>query len=233
MTKKRLFTLIELLIVIAIIAILAAMLMPALKKARESSQTARCGSNLRQIGYGIFQYANDFNDWLPPFHFSGANGFYWNRGLQILGYMGSSCDRYGVAKGDSPFVCPSDKAPLLQLFQGGDYISYSLNCEVSGDPANWHEYRMTFSELLKQPKRVAGSVIAGEVLGESVVNPHSNTSYSPYDPVYPQYWVKSNHYPGANFLFADGHVSWIKAPYGNPGAISLFLSVTSAGDTRY
>lgn len=61
----RSFTLLELLIVVAIIAILAAMLLPALQKAREKASQAVCISNLKQLSSCINFYAQDFNGYLP------------------------------------------------------------------------------------------------------------------------------------------------------------------------
>ena len=63
---RKYFTLIELLIVIAIIAILAAMLLPALNKARDKAQQIKCVSNLKQLYTTLRLYADDNRDLLPP-----------------------------------------------------------------------------------------------------------------------------------------------------------------------
>lgn len=65
MKKSTAFTLIELLVVIAIIAILAAILFPVFARARENARRSSCQSNLKQIGLGIIQYGQDFDERFP------------------------------------------------------------------------------------------------------------------------------------------------------------------------
>ncbi|MGE4286081.1 MAG: type II secretion system protein [Phycisphaerae bacterium] len=70
--KKRAFTLIELLVVISIIAMLMAIMMPALSKAREQARRTICGTNARSTGLGLSVYSSTFNDKLIPLTY--ANG---------------------------------------------------------------------------------------------------------------------------------------------------------------
>lgn len=84
------FTLLELLIVISIIAILAALLLPGLKKAKDAMLTSACLSNIRQINLGVRNYAIDFNGYLYASYDSIRSPGTWDRAVSELGYIPSA-----------------------------------------------------------------------------------------------------------------------------------------------
>ncbi len=100
--EKKFFTLIELLIVIAIIAILAGMLLPALNKARQKAQTIQCISNLSQMGKAIVMYQMDYQEYLPcGYTGEGSPERRWFR--EIFPYVGSA----------KVYSCPTNKVPAF------------------------------------------------------------------------------------------------------------------------
>lgn len=93
------FTLIELLVFIAMIVILAAILFPVFARARENARRTSCASNLKQIGLGVMQYTQDYDEAYPNFNFFvNADNVRVDWSLAIQRYV----------KNMQLFVCPSD-----------------------------------------------------------------------------------------------------------------------------
>jgi len=122
------FTLIELLVVIAIIAILAAILFPVFARARENAKRTACLSNLKQIGVGLHQYTQDYDERLPiyspsPAVFVAANPQspaipaerFWVGNISTEGHILTWMDAvYPYVKSIQLFTCPSHTRPIKQ-----------------------------------------------------------------------------------------------------------------------
>ena len=133
------FTLVELLVVIAVIGILAGILLPVLGRAKQQAQRTTCLSNLKQVGVAIHNYANDHDDRLPGPLVAGARASYDQTSSQelifhIASYLGLSEPRPQTAVA-RVFVCPGyeKRAPDLTSLVGRKV--YLLNDDLDPDPA--------------------------------------------------------------------------------------------------
>jgi prepilin-type processing-associated H-X9-DG protein/prepilin-type N-terminal cleavage/methylation domain-containing protein len=202
--KKTFFTLIELLIVIAIIAILAAMLLPALKRARMSARSLACVNMQKNVGASSFLYADDYNSWLlvassPNW---ACSRVYWLK--QIAPYWGGD-GRYDADVTSSwrklyqrkIISCPV--TPKEILYGRDENSGYSPFSGTTGyDQCS-----------LKDFNNPSGEIIFGDTYDHSDDPTHYFNNYLYSNPNY----IGNRHNNGINALFADGHVNWHQTTY--------------------
>ena len=141
---------IELLIVIAIIAILAGMLLPALKAARDKAYDAVCRNNLKQMSYAASLYSGDYNGFLVPAY----QVYYYNGTRQtggnacwfayLSGHNGLPNYRLNPDKTFYCPKCPDVKTPSTQHFQ---YKDYGINIYITAGVASYNTTWYKISQL--------------------------------------------------------------------------------------
>lgn len=108
MGKARLqfggFTLIELLVVVAIIGVLASLLLPALTQAKAAAQSAKCKSNLRQLGVGLALYVDANEGEYPTDWLDATGGYYWD---QLIAPLVDGSDGLSGGLSGGVFKCPA------------------------------------------------------------------------------------------------------------------------------
>ena len=210
--RKFGFTLIELLVVIAIIAILAAILFPVFARARENARRASCQSNLKQIGLGLLQYSQDYDEMLVRAWF-GGNGP--SNATTVYKWMDAITP---YVKSEQIFNCPSHsfKAPGgdYKLRNGTNYGSYAINSSYWGD----NDYEQSPAGELNTKLSSIGDNSGCVWIGESSAHfefAWENKADQPavaVDPSGLRYvdYLVERHLNTIPLLYCDGHVKSLK-----------------------
>lgn len=208
--ERRAFTLVELLIVVAIIAVLAGVLLPSANAALDKARRTECASNERQIWMGMQSYATDHDGSLPitgtapwgeentwgysiwPYIYGGLTTFKYPQNCLQMGTPSYA----GLQK--NVFHCPATKAKAVNVPGASNpnkaRFSYGLNADPNGLSYN--------RNVPLYPRRLPHPELTALV---------TETSDSPGDYAgYLQQCGLIPHNGGSNILFVDGHVEWRK-----------------------
>ena len=228
---KKGFTLVELLSVIAIIAVLSAILIPSIRGVLVSVKTTQCANNLRQIYAAVMMYAADNNGYYPSGHGNRLPGFGvnkdWQEALMYYVQFSNLVPRSGqtvdnalteamqrLHRNDSIFVCPADEdPPQLYTREGEEYNCYSYQGSVDTVVSHYAEARADttaffFDRRIDDP-RLKGSMML-----------YADSSKTGRPTRYTNSWTPNRHGGPAsptnngnetprgtnNILFYDGHV---------------------------
>ncbi len=180
------FTLIELLVVISIIALLVALLLPALGAAREAANSTKCLGNLRQIGFAFQLYAGDNKDFFPSAYQPSWAGPKWFD----PGKLGDYIDQISKV-----FICPTDRFPDSD---GSFLYSYAYNSGARYGYNNTWGYGLRQITAWDRPNTVALVTDQGNSQTEhrhELENAGNHTNNGPF----------TRHGRGVNAVFFDGH----------------------------
>ncbi len=244
------FTLIEVLVVIAIIALLLAILLPSLAKAKMAGQMTVCNANQSQLNKANLQYMNDNKDvvadpgWLskmkaankkyPSWLYKGNNGGAADD--VIKNKLGPSTGTFWPYMSGEPgqadstlarvYRCPSHKPPFTSSLSTDNITSYLMNGGVIGYGNQGPNGKMYFSSFRSDRFR-PDVILLWEAWSKSYFNDAS--SYPEEDR------LSDRHGPGATVALIDGSCRWISRvlydeEYKKPVANRLYCSpVTESG----
>jgi prepilin-type processing-associated H-X9-DG protein len=213
MRRRIAFTLVELLVVIGTIALLIAILLPALSKARRQSITVKCLSNLRQVGNAMAMYVPEYKGYCPGPCLRGQFIKY-NQGSDSLSrYLAVYVNRpqpSAVTEINPVFMCPGVELDATHPY---DYVIYVT---VSNPPNNYAElfgYPAVDNTPMKTPQKITRVKNASEepmleeldLIKKAVKYPEAEWTYVPAAPPHGQRGKQSRR----NLLYWDGHAATV------------------------
>jgi prepilin-type processing-associated H-X9-DG protein/prepilin-type N-terminal cleavage/methylation domain-containing protein len=231
------FTLVELLVVIGIIAVLVALLLPALNRARDSARTIKCASNLHQLGLASIMYTNETKGYMLYPNATPYEGRFWFTAVDpyLAGVLKPNRDPNASGVANQRIYAEYKQCPVWELFydDANDTGKQGLLKEAA------RTYKMNMHLLLNKNysnlKDSAGNAIGGqaklsllrntsqwvyigdgasmdligEITGQAQnTDPYMEVNEKPANKGTPCPGLR--HGGGANILFVDGHVDLIK-----------------------
>ncbi|MDR1282136.1 MAG: prepilin-type N-terminal cleavage/methylation domain-containing protein [Opitutaceae bacterium] len=200
---RRAFTLVELLTVIAIIGILAAITLGAVGKVRAQAHQARCGSNIRQIATLAAVWAQENGDWTPPALWGQPAKFFtsqWkkNNGLSAIGFT--------PALGACGSVNNDDTTPIAEP------PHYGINSEIAhntgghwggnGEQHYWDHGRYRFSAILSSRTILFGE---SKLANPSIANEDTGNKQASFWANFDTFAPRHN---GKGYIaYADAHIA--------------------------
>lgn len=209
------FTLIEVLVVIAVIALLLSILLPSLGQSRKSAKATLCLSNVKQMGTALVFYQNDNKTYYPGHHTQSGPVIVWPTRLRL--YTDGS---------HSIFWCPDNDPAFkwVRLVQSGAKAEYGYDLNerrLTNSTGFSYGYNDWGVQEFTKPHLGLGGWVGhkdfGEVreskvlfpsemvcIGDSKSDYNWDTALDPTD-VPDAEWPSSRHFGGANIVWADGH----------------------------
>ncbi len=229
--SRRGFTLLELLIVVAVIALLVGLLIPALAGAHAQARRVKCQSNLRSIGHAVQLYLPDNRDTFPDVSFYGALGYIGR--FTHHAEFGSQCPEsgrplnrhFGVTDSSLPpgpplqvemkrndaFACPADRGDAYNKLPGTYFVAHGASYVFIGaKPSD-----SSFLYGIQSCRKVRLVNIRYPAKKIVFMEPVFNQSFDMSRPQAQWHHRSRNH---GNTLFADAHVGFLFAQIPNSSA---------------